>query len=68
MGLFADSNITAGDTIVHGIIEGVEVPFPIDNPDVCNGHGITCPMPAEQTQTFKAMLPVKPIYPLVSFI
>lgn len=66
--MFADSNITEGKTVVYGIIEGVQVPFPVDNPEVCKEHGITCPMPAEKTQTFKATLPVKSEYPAVSSI
>jgi len=66
--MIAGINITKGTTVIHGIIEGVPVPFPVKNPDVCNGHGITCPMPAEQTQTFQDMLPVKTAYPSVSFI
>lgn len=64
--MVADKNITAGTTVVHGIIDGVPVPFPVDNPDVCKDHGITCPMPAEKPQTFKAVLPVKNEYPSVS--
>ena len=66
--MVADKNITAGKTIVHGIIDGVPVPFPVDNPDVCKEHGITCPMAAEKTQTFKDILPVKSEYPSVSSI
>lgn len=65
--MVADKNITSGKTVVHGIIDGVPVPFPIPNPDVCEDHGITCPMPAEEPQTFKAILPVKSEYPSVSF-
>ncbi|KAJ7352964.1 Phosphatidylglycerol/phosphatidylinositol transfer protein [Desmophyllum pertusum] len=61
-------NITAGTTDVHGIISGIPVPFPVDNPDACKDHGIVCPMIAGKTYTFKTVLPIKSLYPAMKLL
>ncbi|XP_078349377.1 LOW QUALITY PROTEIN: NPC intracellular cholesterol transporter 2-like [Oculina patagonica] len=62
------SNITSAKTVVHGIIKGISVPFPVDNPEVCNEHGITCPMTAGKTYTFQDVLPIKSAYPALQLL
>ncbi|XP_029191176.2 NPC intracellular cholesterol transporter 2-like [Acropora millepora] len=55
--------VTSSKVVVHGIIEGVPVPFPISQPDGCVDHGLDCPLQPNKEYTFKATLPVKSAYP-----
>ena len=60
--------VTSSKVVVHGIIEGVPVPFPISQPDGCVDHGLDCPLQPNKEYTFKATLPVKSAYPDVCMI
>ncbi|KAL9952184.1 hypothetical protein ACROYT_G039399 [Oculina patagonica] len=62
------NNITGATTKVHGKVGPVFVPFPVDQPDACKDQGITCPMTAGKTYTFKTVLPIKPAYPAIQVI
>lgn len=53
------------NTIVHGIIMGVEMPFPLPNPDGCVGSGLTCPLEKGKNYAYVATLPVLKSYPKV---
>ena len=52
-------------TVVHGIVEHVPVPFPMDNPDACKNCGITCPIKGGESLKYKTSIFVKPAYPSV---
>lgn len=51
--------------MVHGIVMGVPIPFPIPDPDGCKS-GINCPIQKDQTYSYLNKLPVKAEYPSVS--
>lgn len=51
---------------VFGQIAGVDVPFPLDDPNACVNSGLQCPLVANENYTYTAALPVKRIYPSVS--
>lgn len=51
--------------VVHGIIAGVPVPFPIPMEDGCKS-GIQCPIQKQQNYHYVNALPVKSEYPAVS--
>lgn len=51
--------------VVHGIIAGVPVPFPIPMEDGCKS-GIQCPIQKQQSYHYVNALPVKSEYPSVS--
>ncbi|XP_067027597.1 NPC intracellular cholesterol transporter 2-like [Acropora muricata] len=55
--------VTSSKFVVHGIIGGLPVPFPLSKPNGCKEHGIECPMKPNKEYTFKATLPVKKAYP-----
>ncbi|XP_064602970.1 NPC intracellular cholesterol transporter 2-like [Liolophura sinensis] len=55
-------------TVVHGILAGVPVPFPVPNPDGCTNSGITCPIANGQTYSYTAILPVLSSYPSVKVV
>ncbi|OXU16317.1 hypothetical protein TSAR_004732 [Trichomalopsis sarcophagae] len=61
----ASSRVTA---VVHGIIEDIDVPFPIPNAEACfdNHSGVVCPLPAGTGTSYHATLPVLAKYPTVS--
>lgn len=52
-------------TVVHGIILGVEMPFPLQNPDGCVDSGLTCPLTKDSTYSYVASLSVLKSYPKV---
>jgi Niemann-Pick C2 protein len=51
--------------LVHGILEGIRVPFPIPEPDGCKS-GINCPIQKDKVYSYLNKLPVKNEYPSVS--
>lgn len=50
--------------VVHGIIAGLPVPFPIPNNDGCKS-GIQCPIQKQQVYNYMTALPVKSEYPSI---
>ena len=48
------------------LIGGVKIPFAGISKDACQDQGLTCPLKPETENTFKTVLPVKPLYPPVS--
>ncbi|CAH4031672.1 ecdysteroid-regulated 16 kDa protein-like [Pieris brassicae] len=58
--------VTSVETVVHGIIMNLPVPFPISQPDACKGNGLTCPLKAGEKQAYKTTLAVLKAYPKVS--
>ncbi|KAK7903894.1 hypothetical protein WMY93_016501 [Mugilogobius chulae] len=53
--------------VVHGIVAGVPIPFPIPISDGCES-GIKCPIQTEQTYNYVATLPVKSEYPCLKVV
>lgn len=53
------------ETIVHGIIMNLPVPFPLPQPDACKNSGLTCPLKAGAEANYKASFPVLKSYPKV---
>jgi len=59
----ADNSVKA---VVHGIIQGLPVPFPLHDPNACHSSGLTCPLMPGQTYHYTASFPVLKSYPKVS--
>ncbi|KAB5562334.1 hypothetical protein PHYPO_G00016660 [Pangasianodon hypophthalmus] len=53
--------------VVHGVIAGVPVPFPIPNDDGCKS-GIECPIQKQITYSYVNELPVKAEYPSIKLV
>ncbi|XP_041669458.1 NPC intracellular cholesterol transporter 2-like [Cheilinus undulatus] len=53
--------------VVHGVIAGVPVPFPIPNEDGCKS-GIQCPIQPQQLYHYVNTLPVKTEYPAIKLV
>ncbi|MCJ8736910.1 hypothetical protein PDJAM_G00017690 [Pangasius djambal] len=53
--------------VVHGVIAGVPVPFPIPNDDGCKS-GIQCPIRKQKTYSYVNQLPVKAEYPSIKLV
>lgn len=53
-------------TVVHGVILGVEMPFPLANPNACVDSGLTCPLKQGVDYEYRQTLPVLRSYPKVS--
>ncbi|CAH1790762.1 unnamed protein product [Owenia fusiformis] len=54
-------------SVVHGIIAGVPVPFPIPNPDGCKSN-VTCPVKSGDMNTYSNVLFVNPSYPKLKLV
>ncbi|KAJ8341587.1 hypothetical protein SKAU_G00338780 [Synaphobranchus kaupii] len=53
--------------VVHGVIAGVPIPFPIPNDDGCKS-GVACPIQKDKTYSYVAQLPVKTQYPSIKLV
>jgi len=49
--------------VVHGIVEGVPVPYKIANPNGCVKSGITCPMKSGTTYSYTSSLQIMSFLP-----
>ncbi|XP_043119346.1 NPC intracellular cholesterol transporter 2 [Puntigrus tetrazona] len=53
--------------VVHGVVAGVPVPFPIPQPDGCKS-GIHCPVQPGKGYNYVNQLPVKNEYPAIKLV
>ena len=60
--------ITSGKIVLHGTIGSVKLPFPLDHPDICSGHNLTCPMAAEQNEVLTMDLEVPSYAPTTRLV
>lgn len=58
-------DVTSVTSVVHGIIEGLPVPFPIPNPNACVNSGLQCPLNKGKQYNYSAVFFVKRSYPKV---
>jgi len=63
-----NEDATSAKAVVHGIVAGVPVPFPIPNPDGCKDSGLTCPLKKGTQYTYSTKIPVKPEYPSIKLV
>ncbi|XP_074548244.1 NPC intracellular cholesterol transporter 2-like [Halichoeres trimaculatus] len=63
----SDVQSQTSTAVVHGVIAGVPVPFPIPNEDGCKS-GIQCPIQQQQTYHYVNSLPVKSEYPAIRLV
>ncbi|XP_068629124.1 ecdysteroid-regulated 16 kDa protein-like [Battus philenor] len=61
-----EKDIKSVETEVHGVIMNLPVPFPLPQPDACKDTGLTCPLKAGQSVSYKSTLPVLKSYPKVT--
>ncbi|XP_067682438.1 NPC intracellular cholesterol transporter 2 homolog a-like [Haliotis asinina] len=61
-------DVTSATAVVHGEIAGVDVPFPLDNPNACKDCGLTCPLKTGIGYKYAAVIPVKSMYPTVRLV
>lgn len=54
--------------LVYGHIAGVDVPFPIDNPNACKDSNITCPVVKGNSYYYRNVIFVKKEYPSLSLV
>ncbi|XP_061423899.1 NPC intracellular cholesterol transporter 2 [Lethenteron reissneri] len=63
----SDTESQGSTAVVHGILAGIPIPFPIPNNDGCKS-GITCPIAKNQAYTYDVGLPVKSDYPSIKLV
>ena len=53
------AEVSKGIIVLHAFIGGVKLPFPIEHPNICSDHGLSCPIPsgAEQVMTISLKVP-----------
>ncbi|GFG32564.1 hypothetical protein Cfor_12345 [Coptotermes formosanus] len=57
-----DNNVTAE---VHGIIQGLPIPWPLPDPNACHSSGLTCPLQPGNNYHYTATFPVLKSYPRI---
>ncbi|KAK5857337.1 hypothetical protein PBY51_010589 [Eleginops maclovinus] len=63
----SDVSSQTSTALVHGIIAGVPIPFPIPIEDGCKS-GIQCPIQQQQKYNYVNLLPVKSEYPSIKLV
>jgi len=61
-------DITKAVAVVHGVLSGIPVPFPINNPDGCKDSGLTCPVKAGTEAKYHSQIFVKTEYPKLKVV
>lgn len=54
--------------VVHGIVSGVPVPFPPDNPDGCKDSNLQCPLKNGNSYVYKTAIYIKKSYPKMKLV
>jgi Niemann-Pick C2 protein len=54
--------------LVYGHVGGIDIPFPINNPDACKGSNVTCPVKSGQTYFYSNVIYVKKLYPSMQLV
>ncbi|XP_064603817.1 NPC intracellular cholesterol transporter 2-like [Liolophura sinensis] len=64
------SNEASGSlkAVVHGIIAGLPIAFPLPNADGCKSSGVSCPVTRGSSYSYTASLPVLKIYPTIKVV
>jgi len=55
--------VTAVKAVVHGVIRGIPIPFPLPHSDGCTESGLACPIAAGASVTYWQQLEIKSEYP-----
>ncbi|XP_059470615.1 NPC intracellular cholesterol transporter 2 homolog a [Neocloeon triangulifer] len=53
-------------SVVHGVIHGLPVPFNFPYPDACSYGGLSCPIETNTPLVYTAALPILKTYPRIS--
>ncbi|KAL4238775.1 Phosphatidylglycerol/phosphatidylinositol transfer protein [Mactra antiquata] len=64
LSFLAKENATEANSVVHGIIGGVPVPFPMPA-DGCTNHNLKCPIVAGTTIQYNNYIYISPEYPKI---
>lgn len=54
---------TGLETVVHGVIMNLPVPFPLPQPDACKDSGLSCPLKAGDKESYRTTMPILKSYP-----
>ncbi|KAI8514964.1 Phosphatidylglycerol/phosphatidylinositol transfer protein [Branchiostoma belcheri] len=54
--------------VVHAIVAGVPIPFPLPNPDGCQDSGLECPLNSSTPYTYTNTVPVQSGYPKIKLV
>ena len=62
------AEIENGDIVLHAIIGSVKLPFPIDDPDICSNHNLTCPIASDRNEILTLSLAVPSLAPSTNLV
>ncbi|CAL9686606.1 unnamed protein product [Knipowitschia caucasica] len=63
----SDDETQKSTALVHGVVAGVAIPFPIPVDDGCKS-GINCPIQKQHSYSYVATLPIKSEYPCLKVV
>lgn len=59
---------SSATAVVHGIVAGVPVPFPLPNPDGCKDSGLKCPLKKGTQYTYSTNIFIRKEYPAIKLV
>ena len=62
------AEIRSGEIVLYAIIGPSKLPFPFDDPDICSGHNLTCPMAVKANEVLTIELKVPSFAPTINFV
>ncbi|XP_035232002.1 NPC intracellular cholesterol transporter 2-like, partial [Stegodyphus dumicola] len=51
--------------VVHGVVSGISMPFPVPNADACQHGNLECPLQSGQTYIYENEIEIRNTYPTV---
>jgi Niemann-Pick C2 protein len=63
-----NEDATSATSVVHGVIDHIPVPFPLDNPNACLNSGLTCPLKSGTEYKYETYIFVKTIFPSIRLV
>ena len=66
--LTATADVSNGTIVLHAIIGGASLPFPMDNPNICSDHNLSCPIKSGTKAVMTVQLTVPSLAPTVNLV
>ncbi|PAA63663.1 hypothetical protein BOX15_Mlig025232g2 [Macrostomum lignano] len=64
----SSESATAVKSVVHGVISGIAVPFPLPDPNACNAMSPKCPLSNGASYKYTNALEVQQAYPTLALV
>ena len=66
--LTATADVSNGIIVLHAIVGGASLPFPLDKPNICSDHNLSCPIKSGTKAVMTVQLTVPSFAPVTGLI